>query len=62
MKITILGAGAMGCMLAKAIESPGNEVNLVDPYEAHMEKIRKDGIENEFEIMMIGESQDLIEI
>ena len=44
LKITILGAGAMGCMLAKAIESPGNEVNLVDPYEAHMEKIRKDGI------------------
>lgn len=38
LKITILGAGAMGCMLAKAIESPGNEVNLVDPYEAHMEK------------------------
>ncbi|WP_297809855.1 ketopantoate reductase family protein [uncultured Finegoldia sp.] len=44
MKIAILGAGAMGCMLAKAAQSPENEVNLVDPYEAHMKKIEKDGI------------------
>lgn len=31
-------------MLAKAIESPDNEINLVDPYEAHMKKIADEGI------------------
>ena len=43
MKITILGAGAMGCMVASAFSSE-NEINLVDPYEAHMNEVSENGI------------------
>lgn len=44
MKICILGAGAMGCMLGGYLKLGGAEVHFIDPYEAHMNAISKDGL------------------
>lgn len=34
----------MGCMVARAVNSSDDEINLVDPYEAHMKEIAQNGI------------------
>ncbi len=44
MKITIVGAGAMGSRFGYMLDKAGNEVTLVDKWPAHIEKIRKDGL------------------
>ena len=43
MRITIIGAGAMGCIYA-AMLSTTNEVTLVDSYDKTVEAIRKNGV------------------
>lgn len=45
MKIAILGAGAMGSLVGSFLQKGGAEVSLVDPYVAHMEAIRQNGLE-----------------
>jgi 2-dehydropantoate 2-reductase len=43
-KIAIVGAGAMGCVLGAYLAKGGGDVVLVDPYQAHMDKIAADGL------------------
>lgn len=45
MKIAILGAGAMGCMIGAFAKKGGAEVYFVDPYEAHMKAVQEKGLE-----------------
>jgi 2-dehydropantoate 2-reductase len=45
MKVVILGAGAMGCLVGAHLKKGGAEVWFVDPYEAHMQAIRERGLD-----------------
>lgn len=45
MKISILGAGAMGCLVGAHLKKGGAEVWFVDPYEAHMNAVREKGLD-----------------
>lgn len=45
MKVAILGAGAMGCLVGAHLKKGGAEVYFVDPYAAHMEAIQKHGLD-----------------
>ena len=47
MKVTIVGAGAMGCLYAGAFQRAGREVTLVDVNRAHLEAINSRGLELE---------------
>lgn len=49
MKIAILGAGAMGCLVGAHLKRGGAEVWLIDPYVAHMEAIAEKGLHMELE-------------
>ncbi len=44
MKIAIVGAGAMGSIMGGLLKKSGAEVVLVDPFVAHMEKIKETGL------------------
>lgn len=45
MKITILGAGAMGCLYGAAFHRAGAQVTFVDVNAAHVEAINARGLE-----------------
>lgn len=49
MKIAILGAGAMGCLIGAHLKKGGAEVWLIDPYRAHMDMISEKGLLMELE-------------
>lgn len=49
MKIAVLGAGAMGCLIGAHLKKGGAEVWLVDPYQAHMDAIAAKGLYMELE-------------
>lgn len=44
MKIAILGAGAMGSLIGAFLKKSGEEVLLIDPWQEHMEKIKREGL------------------
>ena len=44
MKIAVVGAGAMGSIYAGLLADAGNEVWVVDTWEAHIEAIREKGL------------------
>ncbi len=44
MKIVIMGAGAMGCMFGAKFVKTGQEVVLVDGWQAHVEAINANGL------------------
>ena len=44
MKITIIGAGAMGSVYAGLLADAGNDVAVVDIWEAHIQAIRETGL------------------
>jgi 2-dehydropantoate 2-reductase len=44
MKVTIIGAGSMGCIIASKLAAGGAEVTLVDTYEAHVKAINENGL------------------
>ena len=44
MRVGILGAGAIGSLVGAFIKQAGFDVVLVDPFEAHMKKIREEGL------------------
>ncbi|MEY8462916.1 2-dehydropantoate 2-reductase [Streptococcus merionis] len=44
MKIYIAGAGAMGCRFGVQLSEAGNDVTLLDNWEAHIDAIKKDGL------------------
>jgi len=45
MRIGVIGAGAMGCLYGGLLARAGQEVVLYDRWRAHVEAIRKDGLE-----------------
>ncbi|MGN0983626.1 MAG: ketopantoate reductase family protein [Gemmiger sp.] len=45
MKITIIGAGAMGATIGAYFSLGGADVRFVDPYRAHIDKINADGLQ-----------------
>lgn len=45
MKVAILGAGAMGCLVGSQLKKGGAGVYLIDPYEQHMKNITDFGLE-----------------
>lgn len=45
MKIAIAGAGAIGCRFGAMLHESGAEVILIDNWQDHVEKIRKDGLQ-----------------
>jgi len=44
MKVGIMGAGAMGCLLGASLADGRNEIWLVDVWEEHVRKLRKSGL------------------
>lgn len=44
MKIAMIGSGAAGSVFAGYLRRGGADLTLVDPYQAHMDKIAKDGL------------------
>ncbi|MBD9668666.1 ketopantoate reductase family protein [Variovorax sp. VRV01] len=44
MKIYFLGAGALGCAIGGTLAAAGSDVTLIDPFEAHVDAIRRDGL------------------
>lgn len=44
MKIAIVGAGAMGASVGAFLHEAGAEVWFIDPFRAHMEEIRENGL------------------
>lgn len=44
MKIAMIGSGAAGSVFASYLRKGGADITLVDPYEEHMDKIKKDGM------------------
>lgn len=44
MKIAIVGTGAMGSIYAALLADTGHEVWAIDPWRAHIDAIRKDGL------------------
>ncbi len=44
MKITIVGAGAMGSRFGYMLHQAGNEIELVDAWKEHVDKINKEGL------------------
>ena len=47
MKICIMGAGAMGCMFGAKFVRSGQEVVLVDGWQAHVDAINEKGLDVE---------------
>jgi len=45
MRIAMMGAGAIGGITGAMMASGGEDITLVDTYEAHVDKINSDGIE-----------------
>ena len=49
MKIAMIGSGAAGSVFASYLKKGGaEEVWLVDPNKAHMDKVAKDGLTENF--------------
>lgn len=44
MKITVVGAGAMGCLFGGGLKMAGNNVLLVDVWKDHVERINSHGL------------------
>ena len=44
MKVTMMGAGAMGGMVGARLAAAGNDVWLVDTWREHVAKMQKDGL------------------
>ena len=43
-KIAVLGAGAIGSIIGGYLTRAGHRVTLIDPWAAHVEAMRSDGI------------------
>lgn len=43
MKFTVVGAGAMGLRYGVLLQEAGNEVEFVDAWELHVNKMKKMG-------------------
>jgi len=57
MKIYFLGAGALGCAIGGTLAAAGSDVTLIDPFQAHVDAINRDGLR-----MKVGESERVIRV
>lgn len=57
MKITVLGVGGMGSRFAIMLHQAGNDITLVDGWQANVDAIRKDGIQANFNGKQIAEKK-----
>jgi 2-dehydropantoate 2-reductase len=44
LKIYFLGAGALGCAIGGTLAAAGSDVTLIDPFQAHVDAINRDGL------------------
>ena len=44
MRITVIGAGAMGGSYGGLLARAGHEVSLIDAWQAHVDAINRDGL------------------
>ncbi|MDR6520761.1 MULTISPECIES: ketopantoate reductase family protein [Variovorax] len=57
MKIYFLGAGALGCAIGGTLAAAGSDVTLIDPYQAHVDAINRDGLR-----MKVGDSERIVRV
>ena len=57
MKIYFLGAGALGCAIGGTLAAAGSDVTLIDPYQAHVDAINRDGLR-----MKDGDSERVVRV
>lgn len=57
MKIYFLGAGALGCAIGGTLAAAGSDVTLIDPYQAHVDAINRDGLR-----MKVGDSERVVRV
>ncbi|RUR66282.1 2-dehydropantoate 2-reductase [Variovorax guangxiensis] len=57
MKIYFLGAGALGCAIGGTLAAAGSDVTLIDPFQAHVDAINRDGLR-----MKVGDSERTVRV
>jgi 2-dehydropantoate 2-reductase len=57
MKIYCLGAGALGCAIGGTLAAAGSDVTLIDPFQAHVDAINRDGLR-----MKVGDSERVVRV
>ncbi|EJL79442.1 2-dehydropantoate 2-reductase [Variovorax sp. CF313] len=57
MKIYFLGAGALGCAIGGTLAAGGSDVTLIDPFQAHVDAIRRDGLR-----MKDGDNERMVKV
>ncbi|MDQ0080258.1 2-dehydropantoate 2-reductase [Variovorax boronicumulans] len=57
MKIYFLGAGALGCAIGGTLAAAGSDVALIDPFQAHVDAINRDGLR-----MKVGDSERVVRV
>ena len=57
MKIYFLGAGALGCAIGGTLAAAGSDVTLIDPFQAHVDAINRDGLR-----MKVGDSERVVRV
>ncbi|MGT2754639.1 2-dehydropantoate 2-reductase [Streptococcus ovis] len=56
MKIYIAGAGAMGCRFGVQLSEAGNDVTLLDNWEAHIQAIQQEGLK------VVGDEEKTVQL
>ncbi|WP_418128171.1 ketopantoate reductase family protein [Variovorax sp. 375MFSha3.1] len=57
MKIYFLGSGALGCAIGGTLAAAGSDVTLIDPFQAHVDAINRDGLR-----MKVGDSERTVRV
>ena len=57
MKIYFLGAGALGCAIGGTLAAAGSDVTLIDPFQAHVDSINRDGLR-----MKVGDAERIVKV
>lgn len=57
MKIYFLGAGALGCTIGGTLAAAGSDVTLIDPFQAHVDAINRDGLR-----MKVGDAERVVQV
>lgn len=57
MKIYFLGAGALGCAIGGTLAASGSDVTLIDPLQAHVDAINRDGLR-----VKVGDAERVVKV
>lgn len=57
MKIYFLGAGALGCAIGGTLAAAGSDVTLIDPFQAHVDAINRDGLR-----IKVGDAERVVKV